>query len=89
MIRLETLINIENYSQFFRDSSRDDLIHFMNLYLCNKIYDTRYGDLVTLAIANTLHVNVLIISEGTQGFKQRLCIPMREMARGKFWFINH
>ena len=68
MIRFETLKNIENYSQFFRDSSRDDLIHFMNLYLCNKIYNARYGDLVPLVIANALHVNVLIISEGTQGF---------------------
>ena len=41
----------------------------MNLYLCNKIYDTRYGDLVPIVIANALNVNVLIISEGTQGFE--------------------
>ena len=76
MIHLETLINIENYLQFFRHSSRDDLIHFMNLYLCNKIYDTRYGDLVP-------HVNVLIISEGTQDFETEVVYTNAENDTGE------
>ena len=66
------MINIEHYSQFFGDSSRDYLIQFMNLYLCNKLYDTRYGDLVPRVIANALHVNVLISSEDEQGFSSEV-----------------
>ena len=59
--------NIEYYSEFFPDSTRGHLIHLMDMYLCNKVYNTRYVDLVPLVIANVLQLYVLIMTEGTHG----------------------
>ena len=63
--------NDEKYWMLFRglfpDSIRGHLIYLMDVYLCNKVYNTQYGDLVPPVIANALHLNVLIITEGTRG----------------------
>ena len=37
------------------------------MYLSNKVYNTQYSDLVPIVIANVLHLNILIITEGTHG----------------------
>ena len=38
----------------------------------NKLYDTDFGNLVPLVLANVLHVNIGIIWEGVQGYNARV-----------------
>lgn len=66
IVRDETAAHMEYYSQFMIDTSNDNLFEYMNLYIYDKLYNTPYGDLVPLVLANALNINIVIISEGIQ-----------------------
>ena len=72
MVRDEVIEHAELYLQFLVDSCHNDLVYHMNQYVFNKIYDTDFGNLVPLVLANALHVNIGIISEGVQGYNARV-----------------
>ena len=72
MVRDEVIEHAELYLQFLVDSCHNDLMYYMNQYVFNKIYDTDFGNLVPLVLANVLHVNIGIISEGVQGYNARV-----------------
>ena len=46
LMELETISNIGYYASFYVDTTEDQVIKQMKLYITNKIYNTRYGDLV-------------------------------------------
>ena len=56
MILEEVAEHANLYLQFLVDSSHDDLRYHMNQYVFNKMYNTDFGNLVPLVIANVLHV---------------------------------
>ena len=72
MVRDEVIEHDERYLQFLVDSCHNDLMYYMNQYVYNKIYDTDFGNLVPLVLANILHVNIGIISESVQGYNARV-----------------
>ena len=72
MILEEVAEHANLYLQFLVDSSHDDLRYHMNQYVFNKMYNTDFGNLVPLVIANVLHVNIGIISEGDHGYCARI-----------------
>ena len=71
IVRDETTTHIEYYSQFLLESARDKLVEYMNSYIYDKLYNTPYGDLVPLVLANALNINIVIIYEGIQGLAAR------------------
>ena len=72
MILEEVAEHANLYLQFLVYSSHDDLRYHMNQYVFNKMYNTDFGNLVPLVIANVLHVNIGIISEGDHGYCARV-----------------
>ena len=72
MILEEVAEHANLYLQFLVDSSHDNLRYHMNQYVFNKMYNTDFGNLVPLVIANVLHVNIGIISEGDHGYCARV-----------------
>ena len=72
MILEEVAEHANLYLQFLVDSSHDDLRYHMNQYDFNKMYNTDFDNLVPLVIANDLHVNIGIISEGDHGYCARV-----------------
>ena len=63
LIRDETLLNIDTYVSFLVNGTIEELKTYMNLYLCHKIYDTPYGDMVPLILSNALGLTLLILSK--------------------------
>ena len=63
LIRDETLLNIDTYDSFLVNGTIEELKLYMNLYLCHKIYDTPYGDMVPLVLSNALGLTLLILSK--------------------------
>ena len=70
LIYEETMLNLDMYVNFLINGTSADLISYMYLYLYEKIYDTPYGDMVPLVLANALGLNLIIISKSTAG---RVC----------------
>ena len=54
MIKIETTENYDYYVLYLNDGSFADLIKQMEMYVYDKIYDIRYGDIVPLTAANAL-----------------------------------
>ena len=63
LIRDETLLNIDMYVSFLVNGTIEELKSYMHLYLCHKIYDTPYGDMVPLVLSNALGLTLLILSK--------------------------
>ena len=63
LIRDETLLNIDMYVSFLVNGTVEELKSHMHLYLCHKIYDTPYGDMVPLVLSNALGLTLLILSK--------------------------
>ena len=72
MIRDEVTENANYYLQFLVDSSHHDLMYHMNQYVFHKMYNTDFGNLVPLILANFLHVNIGIISKDVHGYNARV-----------------
>ena len=72
MVRDEVTENANRYLQFLVDSSHHDLMYYMNLYVFNKMYNTDFGNLVPLVLANVLHINIAIISKDVHGYNVRV-----------------
>ena len=72
MIRDEVTENANYYLQFLVDSSHQDLTYYMNQYVFNKMYNTDFGNLVPIILANVLHVNIGIISKDVHGSNVRV-----------------
>ena len=79
IIRCETLSDVKRPSMlniihrfFLLEAFRDNLIDYMIQYLYNKIYNTPYGDLVLLILANAFNVNIVTISDGAQGLESQI-----------------
>ena len=47
-------------------------MYYMNLYVFNKMYNTDFGNLVPLVLANVLHINIAIISKDVHGYNVRV-----------------
>ena len=71
-VRDEVTDNANRYLQFLVDSSHHDLMYYMNLYVFNKMYNTDFGNLVPLVLANVLHINIAIISKDVHGYNVRV-----------------
>ena len=67
----ETMSNLDMYTDFLINGTSTDLIYYMCLYLYDKVYDTPYGDMVPLVLANDLGLNLIIISKSTMGYDIR------------------
>ena len=61
-LRKETIENAEWYKNFIENNSKDTLLRGLHEYIVNKKYDTSFGDLVPIIIANALMVNILIVT---------------------------
>ena len=72
MILEEITEHANLYLQFLVDSSHHDLMYYMNQYVFNKMYNTDFGNLVPLALANVLHVNIGIISKDVRDYNARV-----------------
>ena len=48
------------------------LVYYMNQYVFNRMYNTDFGNLVPLVLANVLRVNIGIISNDVHGYKARV-----------------
>ena len=53
-------------------NGRGSLLQGLNEYVNNKRYDTSFGDLIPIIIANALSVNLLIIENNGSQFKVKL-----------------
>ena len=74
LIYAETMLNLDMYVNFLINGTSADLISYMYLYLFEKIYNTPYGDMVPLVLANALGLNLIIISKSTAGYDiRRVC----------------
>ena len=66
-IHKETMANIAEYAAFFRNENSATLLRYMDKYLYQylyiSIYNTRFGDLVPIILANAFQLN-LILSKG-------------------------
>ena len=72
MVRDEVTEHANRYLQFLVDSSHHDLMYYMNQYVFNKMYNTNFGNLVPLVLANVLHINIAIISKDVHGYNARV-----------------
>ena len=62
---------MEYYSHFLLEPFRDNLVHYMNQYVYDKVYNTPYRDLVPLIVANALDINIVTISDANLGPEAR------------------
>ena len=62
IIKIETTENYDYYVPYLNDGSFADLIKQMEIYVYDKIYDIRYGDIVPLIAANALKRDIFIIT---------------------------
>ena len=46
----------------------------MNMYIYDKIYDTRYGDMLPLVLCNALCLNLIILSQTASGYDIRTVV---------------
>ena len=80
-LETETLVNSDMYMNFINAEDRAmALANGLNDYIVHKKYDTAFGDLVPIIIANALSVNLLIITQhvGVHHNEMLLCSHNRE-----------
>ena len=57
----ETMANIAEYAAFFRNENSATLLRDMDKYLYQKHYNTRFGDLVPMILANAFQLNLILL----------------------------
>ena len=62
LIRHETTSNIDLYVSILLQGTRAILLSQMNMYIYDKMYDTRYGDMLPLVLCNALCLNLIMLS---------------------------
>ena len=67
LLKLETISNIGYYTPFYDNFTKDQLLNQMKMYITDKVYDTRYGDLVPLVTSNALNIGIVIIEKMANG----------------------
>ena len=55
--------NVTDYILHIDNNSRLKLFTYLNRYINNKVYDTSFGDLVPLIVANAIKMNLIIIDK--------------------------
>ena len=75
IIRSETTSNSHIYNYVYRGSSTTQLFAEMELYVNNRIFETLFGDLVPLVVANALSSNVIIINKQVNGGHNMHTVP--------------
>ena len=68
----ETMHNSNRYVDFIDGNGRGSLLQGLNEYVNNRRYDTSFGDLVPIIIANALSVSLLIIENNGSQFEVQL-----------------
>ena len=68
----ETMHNSNRYVDFIDGNGRGSLLQGLNEYVNNRRYDTSFGDLVPIIIANALSVSLLIIETNGSQFEVQL-----------------
>ena len=66
LMKLETISSIGYYAPFYVDTTRDQVIKERKLYITNKIYNTRSGD-VPLVTSKALHTGTVILEKMNNG----------------------
>ena len=74
LIRHETISNIDLYVSFLLQGTRAILLSQMNMYIYDKMYDTRYGDMLPLVLCNALCLNLIILSQTASGYDIRTVV---------------
>ena len=59
----ETIVNVNEYVHFYENNPETTLIRYMDLYLCHKIHDMWYGDIVPMILVNALHLNLVLMNK--------------------------
>ena len=62
-IKIDTVDNADTYVTFSDYLSTDILIRDMETYVYNRHYNTSFGDLIPYIIANSMKMNIIIISK--------------------------
>ena len=62
-IHKETMANIAEYAAYFRNENSATLLRDMEKYLYQKHYNTRFGDLVPMILANAFQLNLILLKE--------------------------
>ena len=62
-IRHETVANCDMYLPFVYNMPKTHFFYEMNRYINERVYDSKYGDLVPLVAANALSINIIIVSK--------------------------
>ena len=62
-VEKETIENVALYAGFLVDENQTRLLDDMHRYLRDKIYETPFGDLVPLIVANALQTKIIIIED--------------------------
>ena len=73
-IQTDTITHMDEYVEFLEADSKDMVWDYMENYVHHKVYDTPYGDLLPLILANALCLNFIVISETSEtrsGYKTR------------------
>ena len=81
IIRSETTSNSHIYNSIYRGSSTTQLFAEMELYVNNRIFETLFGDLVPLVVANALNSNVIIINKQVNGGHNMHTVPPNTSAQ--------
>ena len=68
----ETMHNSNRYVDFIDGNGRGSLLQGLHEYVNNRRYDTSFGDLVPIIIANALSVSLLIIENNGSQFEVQL-----------------
>ena len=82
-LEVETVSNIDYYIPFIPCISNDQLIREMSLYINDKVYDTKFGDLAPLITSNSLAIHIMIISEMENGEFSTDFVHPRENEKAK------
>ena len=61
--------NVTDYILCIDDNSQIKLFAYLNLYISNKVYDTTFGDLVPIIVANAIGMNLVIIDHANDEYK--------------------
>ena len=72
-IFVETLINLDNYLAFLSQSA-SKLFSDLSRYIIHKNYNTAFGDLIPLILANFLNLNLIIIEQTDNGCFRKITV---------------
>ena len=60
-LRIETIKNAHKYINYIDGSGTPALLDGLDKYIYNKVYDSSYGDLVPIIMANALLIDIIIV----------------------------